>query len=128
MKLFSRALYRFSSIIVPELLAFSVAMQITFEAAPGPLPDSFSHLGITILTMFKLMLGLEDFGVLSDAAHPWLAVTLFILFVITNNILMINTLIAMMSATCSFISENKVGWFRPLNINEGSETCLFTNW
>ena len=92
-----------------ELLSFSVAMYITFVATPGPLPEAFSHLGTTSMTMFKLMLGLTEVEVLYDAAHPWLAITLFVLFVLLTYILMLNALIAMMSNTCSLVSENKVG-------------------
>ena len=102
-------LTRFSTIIVLELLAFSVAMYITFVATPGPLPEGFRHLGTTCMTMFKLMLGLTDVEVLYDAAQPWLAIALFVLFVLLTYILMLNALIAMMSNTCSLVSENKVG-------------------
>jgi hypothetical protein len=46
-----------------ELLAFSVAMHIIFVATTTGPPDGFEHLGATVLTMFKLMLGLTDIEV-----------------------------------------------------------------
>lgn len=92
-------------------------MHIIIEVTPGPLPEGFEHPGYTMITMFKLMLGMEDFGVLYCTSHDWLAIAVFVLFVITNNILMLNTLIAMMSSTCSLVSEEKVGWHKTaLNI------------
>ena len=103
---------RFSSVIIPELLAFSVAMYMIVVVTPGPLPEGFEHPGYTLITMFKLMLGMEDFSVLYKTSHDWLAITLFVLFVITNNILIFNTLIAMMASTCSLVSEEKVGWHK----------------
>lgn len=103
---------RFSSVIIPELLAFSVAMYMIVVVTPGSLPEGFEHPGYTLITMFKLMLGMEDFSVLYKTSHDWLAITLFVLFVITNNILIFNTLIAMMASTCSLVSEEKVGWHK----------------
>ncbi|KAL8609584.1 hypothetical protein ACOMHN_023720 [Nucella lapillus] len=99
---------RFSTIIVLELVAFSVAMYTTFLCTPGELPEEFRDLGVTLLTLFKLMLGLGEIEVLGKAAHPWLATLLFVLFVIITYLLMLNALIAMMANTCSLVSENKV--------------------
>ncbi|XP_076436173.1 transient receptor potential cation channel subfamily V member 6-like [Babylonia areolata] len=99
---------RFSTIIVLELVAFCAAMYITFLSTPGPMPEEFEHFGMTVLTMFKLMLGLGEVEVLGRASHPWLSITLFVLFVVLTYLLMLNALIAMMSNTCSLVSENKV--------------------
>lgn len=100
--------YRFSIIILIELLTFSVAMYITYLPLPTGPPDVFKNLGVTILTMFKLMLGLTDLEILYDSPHPWLSVTLFVLFTLLTYILLMNALIAMMSNTCSLVSENKI--------------------
>ena len=99
---------RFSTIIVLELLTFTVAMYVTFEATPGPPPDGFEHFGVALMTMFQLMLGLSEVEVLYEASHPWVAVTLFVLFVLLTYVLVLNALIAMMSNTCSLVSEEKV--------------------
>ncbi|KAK7487388.1 hypothetical protein BaRGS_00021350 [Batillaria attramentaria] len=99
---------RFSTIIVLVLLAFSVAMYITYLPMAGPLPDEFEHLGATFLTMFNLMLGLTEITVLYSAPYPWLAISLFVLFILLTYLLMLNALIAMMSNTCSLVSENKL--------------------
>ncbi|KAK7478457.1 hypothetical protein BaRGS_00030303, partial [Batillaria attramentaria] len=98
---------RFSAIIVLELLAFSVAMYVTFLPTPGGIPDEFEHLGVTLMTMFKLMLGLTDIEVLYEAPQKWMAVTLFVMFTLITYVLMLNALIAMMSSTCSLVSEDK---------------------
>jgi hypothetical protein len=46
--------------------------------------------------------------ILQEASHTWLAILLFVMFVLLTYILMLNALIAMMSNTCSLVSENKV--------------------
>ena len=40
-----------------------------------PSPEGFEHLGLTVMTMFKLMLGLTDIEILYEARHPWLTVS-----------------------------------------------------
>nr|KAG5693156.1 hypothetical protein BaRGS_035354 [Batillaria attramentaria] len=104
-------MFRFSTVILLELLAFSVAMHMTYLPTPGPLPEDFEHLGITLLTMFKLMLGLTEVEILNDAPHPWLADLLYVMFTLLTYLLMLNALIAMMSNTCSIVAENRNSQF-----------------
>ncbi|XP_005105718.2 uncharacterized protein LOC101846237 [Aplysia californica] len=99
-------MFRFSLLIMLELLSFSVAMHVTYLNSL-PIPDGFRNLGVTVMTMFKLMLGLTDIEILYDARHPWMAVTLFVLFVLFTYVLLINSLIAMMSQTCALVSEDR---------------------
>lgn len=82
-------------------------MYITYLPSPGGPPEEFEHLGTTLLTMFKLMLGLNDVGILYQAPHPWVAITLYVLFALLTFVIMFNTLIAMMSNTCSLVADNK---------------------
>ena len=99
---------RFSTIFIPELVAFSVAMHITYLPTPGPMPVEFETVGTTLMTMFKLMLGLSDVDVLYQAPEQWLAILLFVLYVVLTYSLMLNALIALMSNTCSIVSHNRV--------------------
>ena len=103
-------LCRFSTIFIPELVAFSVAMHMTYLPTPGPLPAEFATVGTTLMTMFKLMLGLSDVDVLYEAPEQWLAILLFVLYVLLTYSLMLNALIALMSNTCSIVSQNRVNY------------------
>nr|KAG5687027.1 hypothetical protein BaRGS_002400 [Batillaria attramentaria] len=101
-------LLRFGVIILLVLLAFSVAMYITYLPTPGPLPEEFEDMGVTLLTMFNLMLGLTEIQILYTAPYPWLAILLFVVFTLLVYLLMLNALIAMMSNTCSIVAQNRV--------------------
>ncbi|XP_046376203.2 transient receptor potential cation channel subfamily V member 6-like [Haliotis rufescens] len=96
---------RFAVIIILEFVSFTVALYITFLSTQ---PEGFRSLGETFLTLFNLMLGLTELNILTQARDPWLAITLFILFVLLTYVLMLNALIAMMSQTCAMVSENKL--------------------
>nr|KAG5693153.1 hypothetical protein BaRGS_035351 [Batillaria attramentaria] len=101
-------LLRFGVILFLVLLAFSVAMYITYLPTPGPLPEEFEDMGVTLLTMFNLMLGLTEIQILYTAPYPWLAIVLFVVFTLLAYLLMLNALIAMMSNTCSIVAQNRV--------------------
>ncbi|KAK7478454.1 hypothetical protein BaRGS_00030300 [Batillaria attramentaria] len=100
-------LLRFGVILFLVLLAFSVAMYITYLPTPGPLPEEFEDMGVTLLTMFNLMLGLTEIQILYTAPYPWLAIVLFVVFTLLAYLLMLNALIAMMSNTCSIVAQNR---------------------
>ena len=103
-------MFRFSLIIVLMLIAFSAAMFMAFKGARTENDELFSYFA-TMMLLFKLMLGLGDIEQLYEARRPWLAVTLFIVFVVLTYVLMLNALIAMMSQTCTIVSENRhVQW------------------
>nr|KAG5710104.1 hypothetical protein BaRGS_030180 [Batillaria attramentaria] len=100
---------RFSTILLLEWLAFSVGMHVAYLATPEPgPPPEFKDLGVSMLTMFKLMFGLTEIDLLYGSRNEWLVITLFILFTLLTYVLMLNALIAMMSTTCTNVSENKV--------------------
>ncbi|KAH3803028.1 transient receptor potential cation channel subfamily V member 5-like [Dreissena polymorpha] len=101
---------RFSLLILFMLIAFTTALHMTFKGSTTSNTDlvSFQH---TMLLMFKLMLGLGEIEELYEARRPWIAVTLFVIFVILTYVLMLNALVAMMSQTCTLVSENRhVQW------------------
>ncbi|KAL4233808.1 hypothetical protein ACF0H5_008486 [Mactra antiquata] len=105
-------MFRFSIVISMELVAFSAGMFIAFRGAPrvpGTIPENenvyeYSQL---IVAMFKMMFGLTSLDVLFEARYPWFAVSLYVAFVLLTSVLMINSLIAMMSNTCSVVSQNR---------------------
>ncbi|XP_052222253.1 transient receptor potential cation channel subfamily V member 5-like [Dreissena polymorpha] len=101
---------RFSLLILVMLIAFTTALHMTFKGSTTSNTNlvSFQH---TMLLMFKLMLGLGEIEELYEARRPWIAVTLFVIFVILTYVLMLNALVAMMSQTCTLVSENRhVQW------------------
>ncbi|KAK7115702.1 hypothetical protein V1264_001524 [Littorina saxatilis] len=100
-------MFRFFTVILLEFVAFSAAMYITFLRSPGVPPLQFQDVGRTALTMFKLMLGLEELDIFYEAHDPWLAILLFVFYVLVTYTLMLNALIALMSNTCSVVSKEK---------------------
>lgn len=104
-------LLRFSIIIVLMLIAFTAAVYMTFKGSQTT-DDNLLSYGHTMMLLFKLMLGLGDIEALYEARRPWMAVTLFIVFVILTYVLMFNALIAMMSQTCAFVSDNRLVQWR----------------
>jgi len=105
---------RFSVIIAFQLFAFTTSMHTVFQGKDVPtLNDSeYNHYGTTLLTMFNLMLGLSEIEVLHRARVPWLAMVLFVLFVLLTYVLLLNALIAMMSSTCESVLEEKYSVWR----------------
>lgn len=105
LKILTGDLPRIFFIIFPVMLSFSLAIHIVLE--PTQTDNEFNNLGTSMLAMFKLMLGLQDIEILLDAREPWLAVTVFVLFVVMTNILLVNSLIALMSQTCKVVSQDR---------------------
>ncbi|XP_070181490.1 transient receptor potential cation channel subfamily V member 5-like [Littorina saxatilis] len=103
-KVFFGDLLRFSIVILLVYLSFSVAMYIVFLPLP---PPEFQGFDKTLLTMFELMLGQTDVKVLHEAPTPWLAVLLFVAYMLFTFILILNSLIALMSNTCSAVYTAK---------------------
>ncbi|XP_071156124.1 transient receptor potential cation channel subfamily V member 5-like isoform X1 [Mytilus edulis] len=115
-------LLRFSVIISFMLFAFTAGMYAVFVGAvrldqqtpayEEAVTEHFSSFGGAMLTMFKLMLGLDDFGVLNQARIPGLAIALYIVFALLTYVLLINSLIAMMSQTCAVVLEDRYPQWR----------------
>ncbi|OWF39933.1 transient receptor potential cation channel subfamily V member 5-like [Mizuhopecten yessoensis] len=104
---------RFSVIIAFQLFAFTTCMHTMFQGKDVPAIDGSddNHFFTTLITMFNLMLGLGEIECLSQARVKWLALTLFVLFVLLTYVLLLNALIAMMSSTCeSVLSEKYSVW------------------
>ena len=99
-------MFRFSIIIGMELVAFTTGMYIVFQGAKTT-DDNVEHYGKLIVLMFKMMFGFASFDVLFEARQSWFAVCIYTAFVLLTYVLMINSLIAMMSNTCSVVSQNR---------------------
>ncbi|XP_048730954.2 transient receptor potential cation channel subfamily V member 3-like [Ostrea edulis] len=96
----------FSFIFTFLLIAFTTAMHVLFKGADED-PEEFHTFRESILTMFKLGVGLNDIGVLNQSRIPWLAYTMFVLFAILSFIHLLNALIAIMSQTFSDVHKEK---------------------
>ncbi|XP_060071919.1 transient receptor potential cation channel subfamily V member 5-like [Ylistrum balloti] len=105
---------RFSVIIAFQLFAFTTCMHTMFQGQDVPTIDGSedNHFGTTLITMFNLMLGLGEIEYLFQARVQWLALTLFILFVLLTYVLLLNALIAMMSSTCENVLSEKYSVWR----------------
>ena len=99
-------LLRFSIIIMLVLVSFTAAMYMNFKGVETDDLQRRSYFGMMML-LFQLMLGLGEIEELYNAKQPWLAVTLYVIFVLLTYVLMFNALIAMMSQTCTLVSENR---------------------
>lgn len=105
-------MFRFSIIIGMELVAFTTAVFIAFQGTiTSDNSNTLEHYGQLMVLMFKMMFGLTSLDVLFEARQPWFAVCLYTAFVLLTYVLMVNSLIAMMSNTCSMVSQNReVQW------------------
>ena len=108
-------MFRFSIIIGMELVAFTtgifIAFQGTITSDETDETNDIEHYGKLMVLMFKMMFGFSSLDILFEARQPWFAVCLYVAFVLLTYVLMINSLIAMMSNTCSVVSQNReVQW------------------
>ena len=97
-------LLRFSVIIFFELVAFSTVMFMALQGAIET-DSEYIHYGRVFLSMFKLMVGLGDVGLIYQTRHPGLVIFILVGFIILTTILMINSLIAMISRTSTELVE-----------------------
>ncbi|KAK0060401.1 transient receptor potential cation channel subfamily V member 4 [Biomphalaria pfeifferi] len=102
--LFQKVLFgdflRFGAIICIEFIAFTFAMYIVLKGNGNV--EEFSTFENTTLTMFGYMLGLKDLEILVnvEAGSQHLVAVIYVLFILTTYLLLINSLIAMLSNTC----------------------------
>ncbi|XP_060599931.1 transient receptor potential cation channel subfamily V member 6-like [Ruditapes philippinarum] len=99
---------KFALVMTFFLVAFSVAMYMIMQGANTE-EDDFHNFSTTMLKMLTIMLGLGELGILFQARHPYLAIFVFVLFVLLTTILLLNALIAMMSNSCTDLMNNYGG-------------------
>ncbi|XP_045178622.2 transient receptor potential cation channel subfamily V member 3-like [Mercenaria mercenaria] len=99
---------KFALVMAFFLVAFSVAMYMIMQGADTE-DDDFNNFSTTMLKMLTIMLGIGELGILFQARHPYLAIFVFVLFVLLTTILLLNALIAMMSNSCTDLMNNYGG-------------------
>ncbi len=107
---------RFGIVFGVILAGFSAAMIATYSGHDGGLPTEFYPFGNAMMTMFRLMIGLEEFNILFDASNRILASVLFVVFVALATILLMNMLIAAMSDTYGAISGSRMNLWRKMRV------------
>lgn len=101
---FSEDFIPFALVFLCLLSSFSTIMDMLFR---GTGVDEFATFGNSFLTMFNLGVGLNDLGVLNQSRIPWLAYTVFVVYVILSFIHLFNALVAVMSQTFSDVHKDK---------------------
>lgn len=91
-------LFRFAVVIICELIGFTTVMFMALQGA-SEVDSEYSNYWRVLLSMFKLMVGLGDVGLLYQTRHPVLTIIILIGFIVLTTLLMINSLIAMISRT-----------------------------
>ncbi|XP_055999907.1 transient receptor potential cation channel subfamily V member 3-like [Ostrea edulis] len=106
-----RDFFPFSFTFTFLLISFTTVMHVLFKGTDED-PEEFHTFGESILTMFKMGVGLNDIGVLNQSRIPWLAYTMFVLFAILSFIHLLNALIAIMSQTFSDVHKEKSSYHK----------------
>ena len=99
-------LLQFGVVLGILLVGFSLALFVAMQRAK-PHEDEvvFEDIAETFLKMFTVMLGIGELSVLFSARQPIISVSLFVIFVLMTTLLLLNALIAVMSSTCSELTE-----------------------
>uniref|UniRef100_A0A2C9L145 Uncharacterized protein n=1 Tax=Biomphalaria glabrata TaxID=6526 RepID=A0A2C9L145_BIOGL len=129
---FSVYIVLFQKVIMGDLLRFGLIICVVFSAYSFAMyavlvgrgnVEEFSTFENTTLTMFGYMLGLKDLSFLDsvELQTQRLVAVIYVMFIITTYILLINTLIAMMSRTSENIFDDR----KLLNIIQTSSVILF---
>ena len=109
-------LMRFSFVIGIFLLGFGSALRVVYEDAVTDIPEEMSGLGHAILTMFRIMVGLESFTIIDQTRDHIAAALFFVAFVLLATIQLINMLIASMSDTYASVSKHRECIWRKLSL------------
>jgi len=110
---------RFFVLIALQLTCFTVAMMMVYQGTDTPAfdgteknPGNETLFGRSLLKMFNVMFGLSSIELLMDARVRYIANSLYVVFIFTTYILLVNSLIAMMSRTCANLLMNKYDHWR----------------
>ncbi|OWF39932.1 Transient receptor potential cation channel subfamily V member 6 [Mizuhopecten yessoensis] len=124
---------RFSVIIAFQLISFSASVHTMYQGKNVPSiesnvdePSYTKSFDTSLFTMFNLMLGIGGINSTKVARSTWLTNSLYVVYILSTYILLVNALIAMMSSTCSFILQNKFSEWRiqQLSVILMLENCL----
>ncbi|XP_067936859.1 transient receptor potential cation channel subfamily V member 3-like [Watersipora subatra] len=98
---------KFTVVYIFILIPYAASMTIVHRTSAEQ-PNQFSNFWNSALTMFSLMLGLADLdATFPNVEYPGLGIFLYIAFLITSYILLLNMVIAILSDTCTQVSNIK---------------------
>lgn len=109
--------FRFSALIVLQLFSFTTTMTVVYQGKNTPSIDGTetsmeTRFPDALMQMFTLMIGLTSLPFLDRTEQTWLTYVLYVTFILTTYILLINALVAMMSATCAHLLINRYSHWR----------------
>lgn len=108
-----RDFVQFGLVYALVIVGFSQAFQLVFrEATNMSYSGEFSDTLTAVASLVRMSLGDWNYNIMSDAAHPWVARSLFFSFVLLSTVVLLNLLIALMSETYSRISDDAERTFR----------------
>ncbi|XP_067936465.1 transient receptor potential cation channel subfamily V member 3-like [Watersipora subatra] len=98
---------KFTVVYIFILIPYAASMTIVHRTSSEQ-PNQFNNFWNSALTMFSLMLGLADLdATFPNVKYPGLGIFLYIAFLITSYILLLNMVIAILSDTCTRVSNIK---------------------
>ncbi len=104
-RIIAHDIFRFAVVFVFILLGFTAANISIFAYSPEGIPEQLTSFPIGLLSLFKLMIGLDEWNILDVARSYTAAACIFVLFVILTTILLLNMLIAAMTDTYASVRD-----------------------
>ncbi len=98
---------RFGGVFIFILLGFTAGNMVIFATAPNGVPDQLSSFEVGMLSLFRLMIGLEEWSIPEEARSEVTAQIVFLAFVLLTTILLLNMLIASMTDTYAAVSDRE---------------------
>ena len=98
----------FAVVFVFILLGFAAGNMAIFSTPPsGEVPDQVQSFDRSIYSLFRLVIGLEEWDIVGEARSPLTASLVFLTFVLLTTILLLNMLIAAMTDTYAAIEDRE---------------------
>lgn len=97
---------RFGIAFLVLLIGFGTSMRVLYMETTKEMPHQFSSFGASLLSMFRLLTGLDDLNYLDQSRSPEAATFLYLVFICIASILLLNMLIAAMSDTYANVAQN----------------------
>ena len=98
----------FGNVFIFILLGFAAGNMALFSTLPGEeVPDQVKSFDRSIYSLFRLVIGLEEWDIVDQARSPLTASLAFLTFVLLTTILLLNMLIASMTDTYAAIEDRE---------------------
>ncbi|CAH1788014.1 unnamed protein product [Owenia fusiformis] len=97
---------RFCAIISGYLVGFGGGFYVMFKNKQGGPPEEASNFGETLVTTYRLMIGMADFSTLK-VDYELIVVILYIAYTILMTIMLFNMLIGIMANTINDVSDKR---------------------